>query len=239
MHYFDASTSAFTRWAAARTDRFVAVSNYVQSVITKTAPSLAPRMSVVRNGVDTKFWTPRHASATEPRDFRVAVVCRLTAWKRVDLAIEAAARANAGIWIIGEGEERKNLEAKAKHVGAHATFFGFQKDPRQLIADCDATLSSAKEEPLGLSVLESLSMGKPVIACATGGIPEIVQDEISGFLAGIDSVEGITKALVRAREKTNDLAKMGGAGRTFVNESCTIEKMCAGYGEVYRSMSRA
>jgi L-malate glycosyltransferase len=240
MHYSDASTSAFTRWAAARTDRLVAVSEYVKGVITKTMPSLAPRMTVVRNGVDTKYWTPRDASKNEAKDraLRLAVICRLTAWKRVDMAIEAAAKANVDLWIIGDGEDRKKLEALGSRMGARTTFHGFQKDPRTLIADCDALLSTAKEEPLGLSVLESLSMARPVIACATGGIPEIVQPEISGFLAQIDSVDEITKLLVRARENRKDLWKMGVAGHRFVQRECTIEKMCEGYGNVYAFMSR-
>jgi glycosyltransferase involved in cell wall biosynthesis len=117
-------------------------------------------------------------------------------------------------------------------------FCGFEKDPRALIADCDAMLSTAKEEPLGLSVLESLSMARPVIAYATGGIPEIVQHEISGFLAPIDGVDEITKLLVRARENRKDLWKMGVAGHKFAMKECSIEKMCEGYGQVYESMTR-
>ncbi len=238
MHYSDASTSSFTRWAATRTDRFVAVSEYVQRVITKTMPSVAPRMSVVRNGVDTKYWSPRDAAKNDVNDrpLRLAVICRLTAWKRVDMAIEAAAKANVDLSIIGDGEDRKKLEALATRLGARATFHGFQKDPRALIADCDAMLSTAKEEPLGLSVLESLSMARPVIACATGGIPEIVQHEISGFLAQIDDVDEIAKMIVRARDDKKDLWKMGVAGHRFALRECSIEKMCTGYGDVYASM---
>ncbi|MGH7284798.1 MAG: glycosyltransferase family 4 protein, partial [Polyangiaceae bacterium] len=176
MHYFDPSTSAFTRWAASRTDRFVAVSDYVQSVIAKTKPDILGRMSVVRNGVDTDHWTPRDAKEKE-HPFRVAVVCRLTSWKRVDLAIRAAKRADVEAWIIGDGEDRAELEKLAKKIGANVTFHGYQSDPRSLIAECDVTLSTAKDEPLGLSVLESLSMARPVIACASGGVVEIVSDD--------------------------------------------------------------
>lgn len=240
MHYFDTSTSSFTRWAAARTDRLVAVSQYVQGVIAKAMPSVAPRMSVVRNGVDTKYWSPRDSAKNLEKDrpLRLAVICRLTAWKRVDMAIEASAKANVDLAIIGDGEDRKKLEALAVKVGARVVFHGFQKDPRALIADCDAMLSTAKEEPLGLSVLEALSMARPVIACATGGIPEIVQNEISGFLAPIDSVDEIAKLLVRARDNRKDLWKMGVAGNKFATRECSIERMCAGYGEVYASMKR-
>ena len=236
MHYFDPSTSAFTRWAATRTDRFVAVSEYVRSVIAKTKPDIAGRMSVVRNGVDTEHWTPRDPKEKD-HPFRVAVVCRLTAWKRVDLAIRAAKKAGVEAWIIGDGEDRPDLEKLAKKLGANVTFHGYVSDPRSLVAECDATLSTAKEEPLGLSVLESLSMARPVIACASGGIVEIVVDEKTGFLAKNDTEGGIAAALERARERRADLWKMGVAGHKFAVESCTIQKMCEGYGEVSRAMS--
>lgn len=236
MHYFDPSTSAFTRWAASRTDRFVAVSDYVQSVIAKTKPDILGRMSVVRNGVDTAHWTPRDPKEKD-HPFRVAVVCRLTSWKRVDLAIRAAKHADVEAWIIGDGEDRADLEKLAKKIGAKTTFHGYQSDPRSLVAECDATLSTAKEEPLGLSVLESLSMARPVIACASGGIVEIVTDEKTGFLAKNDTIEGIAEAIARARTRRGDLWKMGVAGHKFTEQSCTIQKMCEGYGEVYASMT--
>src|SRR6185312_11630274 len=126
MHYFDASTSVFTRWAAARTQLFVAVSDYVRRILVETAPDLGPRMGVVRNGVDTAHFAPQ---PRPPGPFRLGIVCRLTAWKRVHLAIEAAALARASLVVIGEGEERARLEALARRVGADARFAGYVADP--------------------------------------------------------------------------------------------------------------
>ncbi len=235
MHYFDPSTSPFTRWAATRTDRFVAVSEYVKNVIVKAKPDIAARMSVVRNGVDTERWSPRDAKEKK-HAFRAAVVCRLTAWKRVDLAILAAKRADVELFIVGDGEERERLEAFAKKHGGQVTFCGFHSDPRPLIAECDVTLSTAKEEPLGLSVLESLSMARPVVACPTGGIPEIVVDEKTGFLARSDDEAGIAEALLRAKARRDGLYEMGVAGHKFAKKECSIEAMCRGYGEVYAAL---
>ncbi|HEX7665063.1 MAG TPA: glycosyltransferase family 4 protein [Polyangiaceae bacterium] len=235
MHYFDPSTSAFTRWAATRTERFVAVSDYVKNVIVKAKPDVAARMTVVRNGVDTERWTPRDAKEKD-HPFRAAVVCRLTAWKRVDLAITAAKKAGVELWIVGDGEERENLERFAKKNGASVVFKGFHSDTRALIAECDVTLSTAKEEPLGLSVLESLSMARPVVACATGGIPEIVVDEKTGFLARSDDEAGVADALSRAKARRADLYAMGAVGHKFAKKECSIEIMCRGYGDVYASM---
>lgn len=242
MHYFDASTSAFTRWAARRTDRFVAISEYVARVLAETAPYVSARASVVRNGVDVAHWRPA-PPAGEPSErggFRVAVVCRLTAWKRVHLAIEAVAIAGVDLVVVGDGEERASLEALARDKRAPVTFAGYARDPRPLVAACDATVSTARDEPLGLSVLESLAMERPVVAVAGGGIPEILRDGETGFLVRDATAAALADALVRARSERQSgrLREMGNAGRRFVVEQCSVERMCEGYAAAYRTTAR-
>jgi glycosyltransferase involved in cell wall biosynthesis len=238
MHYFDPSCSPFTRWAAARTDHFVAVSEYVRSVLERTAPSVAERTTVVRNGVDADYWMPWGGSDAPPgRVFQVGIVCRLTSWKRVELAIEGAALANVDLVVVGDGEQRDRLEALARKRGAKARFVGHQSDPRPFIAACDAILSTADQEPLGLSVLESLAMGRPVIALSGGGIAEIVQDDVTGVLVLEPTAAALAAALARARDDRHRLREMGARGRQFVVERGTIERTCEGYAAAYRVVS--
>lgn len=239
MHYFDSSSSPFTRWAARRTDGFVAVSEYVRAVLARTAPDAAARTSVVRNGVDTEYWKPRareepHAEAS----FCVGVVCRLTRWKRVDLAIEAAGLARVDLLVVGDGEERGRLEALARRRGVCARFVGRQPDPRPFVAACDVVLSAARGEPLGLSVLEALAMQRPVIAVADGGIPEIVEHEATGLLVSEPSACALAAAIASARADRTRLREMGLRGRQFVVDHATIAETCKGYAAAYRAVSR-
>ena len=234
MHYFDPTCSPFTRWAAARTARFVAVSEYVRRVVTETAPRLASRMTVVRNGVDTHHFAPREAREPRPdRPLRLAVVCRLTAWKRVHLAVEAAALTRCELVVVGDGEERTRLEALAKERRAEVRFVGYQADPRPHVAACDAVLNTADSEPLGLSVLEALSMARPVIAFAAGGIPEIVEHERTGFLVREATALALARAIEQASADRVALVRMGHDGRRFALEQCSIERMCEGYAVAY------
>ena len=236
MHYFDPSTSPFTRWAAARTECFVAVSDYVSRVLVETAPRLKPRMTVVRNGVDTAHFSPRERPEGP---FRVGIVCRLTAWKRVHLAVEAAALSGVPLLIVGDGEERARLETLARRSGANVRFAGYEADPRASIAACDAILSTSDHEPLGLSVLESLSMGRAVIAYAAGGVPEIVEHEVTGVLVVEPTASALAATLERLRQDRSSLGRMGERGRRFVVEHCSIERMCRQYAAVYRGLSSA
>jgi glycosyltransferase involved in cell wall biosynthesis len=235
MHYRDPTSSPFTRWAAARTDRFVAVSEYVKAVIAKTAPDVAARMAVVRNGVDAAYWNPRPALQA---GFRLGICCRLTAWKRVEIAVEAAARAGAELIVVGDGEERRALEARAAKLGGVVRFVGHQRDPRPFIADCSVTLSTADREPLGLSVLESLAMKRPVIAYRGGGIPEIVEDGVSGVLVSELSPDAFASAIGALRVQPDRLDPMGAAGRRFAETQGHIDRTSEGYAAVYASLRK-
>jgi glycosyltransferase involved in cell wall biosynthesis len=235
VHYFDPSSSPFTRWAAAKTDRLVAVSEYVKRIVGKTAPAVVARTSVVRNGVDTEYWAARPSAGGE---FRVGVVCRLTSWKRVALAVEAAALSRVDLVVVGDGEQRRSLEALAAKRRARVTFLGHQDDPRAAIAACDVLLSTADREPLGLSVLESLSMGRPVIAFAGGGIPEIVEHEVTGWLVPEPTGEAFASAIDTARRERGRLMAMGVDARRFAEQHGSIDQTCQGYAEVYAGASR-
>lgn len=235
MHYFDPSCSPFTRWAAARTERFVAISEYVARVLERTAPEVARRASVVRNGVDTAYWSPRERP---DGPFRAAVVSRLTAWKRVHLAVEASAMAGVELVVVGDGEERARLEALARRLGASVRFAGHQADPRPFVAECDVAVSASQDEPLGLSVLEALSMERPVVAYAGGGIPEIVEDGATGWLVREATAGAFARALERARTERHRLPSMGAKARRFAVERGSVERMCEGYAATYEALAR-
>lgn len=234
-HYFDPSCSLFTRWAAARTDRLVAVSRYVYTVLARTAPRAAPRMTVVRNGLDSSYWVPG-APPAQGRPFRAGIVCRLTARKRIDVAVEAAAMAGVDLLVVGEGEEKARLTEIARRAGASVTFAGRHADPRPLVAQCDVVLSTTVDEPFGLSVLEALAMQRPVIVGAGGGMREIVKDGITGWLVAEPTPAAFAAAIALARDDRSRLQAMGVEGRRFVTSECQVDRMCEGYAAVYRSV---
>ncbi|HEX4447674.1 MAG TPA: glycosyltransferase family 4 protein, partial [Polyangiaceae bacterium] len=97
---------------------------------------------------------------------------------------------------------------------------------------------TADNEPLGLSVLESLAMGRPVIAFRQGGIPEVVEDQVTGWLVAEPTAVALAAAVGRAQGDRPALARMGEAARRFVVEHCSIEAMCRGYAAVYDALAR-
>jgi glycosyltransferase involved in cell wall biosynthesis len=97
-------------------------------------------------------------------------------------------------------------------------------------------VSSSRDEPLGLSVLEAQAIGRPVIAFAGGGIPEVVRDGETGWLVRDRSAAALAD---RMREASSDRARaraMGEAARRHIDASCRIEAMCEGYGRAYAEL---
>ena len=95
--------------------------------------------------------------------------------KNVDVLLEAVARLGPDyhLLLIGAGAGAKPQ--------ANASFIGFQRDPREvarLLASCDAFIHANPSEPFGLATLEALACGLPIAGVASGGVAEIVDEEI-------------------------------------------------------------
>jgi glycosyltransferase involved in cell wall biosynthesis len=239
QYFVDPSSSPFTRWSLRRADAVVAISEYVRAFVVRTAPYASGKISVVRNGVDADRFSPR-PRAPSALPLRFVVACRLEPWKEVHLVIEALARVEgARLDVVGDGTERRRLERVAGDLGVadRATFHGYTRDPRALVAAADVAVSSSRDEPLGLAVLEAEAMGLPVIAFAGGGIPEIVRDGVTGWLVRERSAAALAAAMREARDDRARLAEMGRAARAMVVAEHGVEAMCAGYGRVYAELA--
>jgi glycosyltransferase involved in cell wall biosynthesis len=121
------------------------------------------------------------------------VVTELVAHKRVDLALEAAARARLPIRVVGEGPERPRLEAR---YGDGAEFLGRVGDGEleRLYTGARALVLPNVEE-FGIAAVEAQAAGRPVVAAAAGGALETVRPGETGVLVPPGDLEALTKAL--------------------------------------------
>ena len=149
-----------------------------------------PPHRVVRTPLGMPFDSPlspheiaelRASYGCSPSDTVVGFVGRLAHEKGADLLLRAlpnivTRRPSARLWIIGEGEERSQLEALARTIGftERVTFFGGREDAFKLHACFDITVVPSRREGFGLVALEALSLGKRVVATNVGGLPELL-----------------------------------------------------------------
>jgi len=177
--------------AAARVDEFVANSENVRRRIWKT---YRRDSQVVRPPVNVEnfYWKP-------PGDYHL-IVSELVPYKRVDAAIRAFNQSGRKLRVVGEGPEYKALRRSA---AANIEFCGRATDEelRELYAGCQAFLMPG-EEDFGMTAVEALASGKPVIALARGGALEVVP-EFGGLL--YEDPEGLPDAIERFDQFAADL----------------------------------
>ena len=238
--YDDPSCWPFSRWSLQRVEATVAISAHVRTVALSKAPWARGRMRVIANGVDTERFAPREDPAPGGA-LRLVRVGRLEPRKGIDLAIDALAGApDATLEIVGDGEERVTLEAlvRARHIEDRVRFHGYLADPREILASADAALCSSRSEGLGIGLLEAMAMGKPVLAVPVGGVPELVRDDETGWLARDRSPQALAARMYEAFVERDRAPALGRAARARVERSYSISQMCTGYREVYATLAR-
>ena len=128
----------------------------------------------------------------------VLTVARLVEKKGLRYLVEAAAQVPEAVFVlVGEGPDRANLEARARVCGVadRIVFLGQRDDISELLAACDVFVLPTLGEGLGLSVLEAMASGKPVVATRIGGIPEAVEGGVSGLLVAPRDATALAAAI--------------------------------------------
>jgi glycosyltransferase involved in cell wall biosynthesis len=180
------------RWdrdTAGRVDRYVANSHYVAGRIRRYYNRGS---TVVYPPVETTYYRPDPAVAVEP--FLLAVSA-LVPYKRLDVAIRAAATARMPLTIVGRGPEEARLRALAASTGREITFTGWLSDEeiRDRYRRCRAVVMPGVED-FGMVPVEAQACGRPVVALGEGGALDSVIDGVTGILVRDDSVEAFAQA---------------------------------------------
>lgn len=164
------------------------------------------RSFVVYNGVGTdKLERGKRNEHKTGQDIKLLYVGRLVKVKGINLLIEAVSelkkRYNIRLTVVGDGPEREPLEKQADEFGISdiVSFVGKKTDVMPYLEDADIFVyPSVWEEVFGISIVEAMAFGLITVANRVGGIPEIIQDGVNGFLTDEKSANGIVNAIKKA-----------------------------------------
>ena len=182
-----------------RVDHIVAISGKVRAAL-ESFGVRAERITVVRSAVDPALFARLDRGAARSKliaelglgsaCWLIGSVAQLSPYKGHAVLFEALAILRQELpsfhcVIAGAGKLRSHLEAYAAELGLaqQVTFLGFRRDVPELMAALDVFAMPSLTEGLGLAILEAFHAGTVVIASATGGIPEIVRDGVTGLLS--------------------------------------------------------
>ena len=197
----------------------------------------ADRIRVVYEGVPDRPPLPGGREALEELGVPagcpvVGNVAALTDHKDHATLIEAAARVRlrvpeARFVCVGEGALRPRLEAlcRERGLGDRWVFAGFRHDLDRLLPAFTVFCLSSHMEGLGTSLLDAMAFARPVVATAAGGIPEAVQDGVTGRVVPVRDPAALADALVGTLSDPVRAQAMGAAGRRRFEERFTADRM--------------
>lgn len=201
---------------------------------------------VVHDGVRQEAFAGIGSSPGGPR---VGLVGRISPWKGQHVFLRAAARVRerfpgARFLVIGGAlfEERayeREVRELARTLGLEecVEFTGHRDDVPELVGGLDLLVhASTTGEPFGQVVVEGMAAGKPVVATRGGGVPEIVEDGVTGLLVPMGDAEAMAGAMERLLADPHAALAMGRRGRERVEERFTIQQTARKVERIYESL---
>jgi len=245
----------FRRYLANDAAKIIAISQAVRGAVLDEQATGA-KVEVVPNGVDPRVFRPdlsgeewRRRLGVGPEQSLVGMVAQLVPWKRHRAFLRAAAEVaryqpQAHFVIIGTdlfGDHpgyEGDLKDHCRQLGIRdrVSFAGYVRPVAPLIAALDLLVLPSDQEPFGRVLIEAMACGKPVIAMASAGPLEIVEEGVTGYLippVDILTMASAIRTLVADRERA---ARLGQAGRRRVLEQFTIQHTVRRIERIYEEL---
>lgn len=185
----------------------------------------------------------RKKMGIKPWNIVVGMVARLEPVKNHKMFLEAAKVIDticpeALFLIVGAGSMEEELRREAKYNGIDdkVLFTGYISDVNDIMNIIDIHVLTSKKEALSISLLEAMSIAKPVVATDSGGPGEFIESGKNGILAGADDTVNLTMGMVRLIQRQDMREKMGEAARKTVLEKFLADEMARNIEKVYEEM---
>jgi glycosyltransferase involved in cell wall biosynthesis len=231
------------------TQRILAVSRFVaKSVADSGVP--AEKVEIVYDGVevpppvtlDARQRARRRWGISETESL-MGCVGYLLSEKGQEVVVRALSTVRAKIpgarlVLAGDGPCRSRLESLARQQGLQdaVIFAGFVEDVEQVYAALDVFVFPSLAEPLGSSLLAAMAWGLPVLAVASGGVPEYVEDGGNGLLAAQPDPELLSAGMFQLLNDESLRKRLGQAARRSIAEQFSTERLVENTLRVYKDV---
>lgn len=245
----DESFFETVKFAIEESDGVTAVSNYLRDRTLKEF-GIEREIRTIYNFVDHNRFK-RDASACDkfryaPNNEKLLVhTSNFRPVKRVSDTVRILAKVREAVpvklLLIGEGPDRQAAHQLAVELGMHnhVLFLGMQDYIENILACADLFLLPSEEESFGLAGLEAMSCGCPVIASKVGGIPEVVDDGVNGYLVPLGNVEAMAAHAVKLLTDDAKMASFRKSAREKAIETFNESKMITEYEKYYEEILNA
>lgn len=231
-------------------DHIVAVSQQVKQDLVTYGIAPYQKIRVIHLGFDL---APFRASSACRGQFRrelgigpeplIGIVGRLFPIKNHRLFLDAAKKIvelnpDARFVIVGDGTLRPDLEAHAHDLGIadRVIFAGWRQDTYRIYADLDVLVVSSDNEGTPVSAIEAMAAGKPVVATAVGGLPDLIADGETGYLVPPRSGDALAVAVTKVICNPEVAGRIGRAAQQAACERFDEKRLIADMESLYREL---
>jgi glycosyltransferase involved in cell wall biosynthesis len=235
-----------------RVSRYVAVSNFVQGRLAQTYYVNPPQAVTLYNGVNIDRFRPRSA-ATARKELglpaNAPILCSV-AMLIPDKGIQHLVKASASlvhkygvkdlrVLVAGEGHYHSELTQLVEKLGIaeHIQFLGRRNDVQTLVAASNiVVVPSVWQESFGLIIAEAMAAARPVVASRTGGIPELIDHDITGLLVNAGNSDELASAIYQLVSDPEKTGRMGVAARKLVEERFDLARQTVSLVDMYEAV---
>ena len=232
-----------------RSDAVTAVSASLRDD-TKRQMAVASDIIVIPNFLDCGFHR-RAPNATlrqqlSPRGEKLVThISNLRPVKQIDAVVRVFAqireRVSSRLLIVGDGPELGRAEQLIEELGiaADVELIGEAHDVIELLSVSDLFLLPSLQESFGLSALEAMGCGVPVVASNVGGLPEVVENGVTGFLHPPQDVDAMAASAIDVLSSPSLHAHIADAGRRLAVERFSADRIVPQYAALYERTQRS
>ncbi len=239
------------RLLARSTNALVAVSEAVKQDLVQLGVAPAEKVRVIPLGLELSAFAgslPRGAlrreAGLDEETPLVGMVGRLVPVKDVPTFLKAAlrvrvARPDVRFVLVGDGEERRALEALSGSLGLAGAvhFAGWRRDLAAVYADLDVVVNASRNEGTPVALIEALAAERPVVATAVGGTPDLLGRDERGLLVPPGEPEALARAILETLDAPEPARARARAGRAHALQAHSCERLLHEMDALYRELA--
>ncbi|HQH70513.1 MAG TPA: N-acetyl-alpha-D-glucosaminyl L-malate synthase BshA [bacterium] len=219
-----------------------AVSQYLKKA-TLAEFDIKKDIQVIHNPIDTDYFCPPpHDPRPARRNKTIVHISNFRPVKRIEDIIKVfdliTSAVPARLVFVGEGPERLKAEMLVDRLGLQdkVEFWGPRLGVGEILQDSDLLISASERESFGMTIAEAMSCGTPVVATRAGGVVEVVEDGVTGYLNPVGCIQSIAEAAVKILTDPNLQRQMGAAGRELVQRKFNVDLITSQYEALYQKL---
>jgi glycosyltransferase involved in cell wall biosynthesis len=223
----------------------IAVGNEVRNNLVEYFHIKPSKITVINNSVRLNNSPNKKIKIIEENkaSFMIGNIGRLAIVKGHKYFLEALKKfkdegCNFKAFIVGEGEERSNIEAQIKRLGLknEVILVGYRTDIQNIMKYLDVVVLCSLQEGFPLTPIEAFSMGIPVVATDAGGTKDVVIDLVNGYLVKKEDTEGLFERLLYLYRNRSQLEELGANALISYKEKFSFDIYANKYMEFYKNI---